>query len=362
MKKFLAIALVMVLALSMLTACGGDSKPSGDTRTVTTRTVTDMTGYDVVLPQEIETVINLWHANNQMVLLLGGADKLIGTTSVIKGLPWYAYVYPRIAEVPPFVLQTSTGGFNTEEILAANPDLVITSSKDDAEIMRNAGITSAVVTFRDFDGLKETVRVTAKLLGGDAEDRANDFLTYFDANLAMLQDRLSDLSEEDKPKVYQIRSEDPLQTDGRISICTQWLEAGGGINAIAHVTDDNQATITFEEVLAADPDIIIVAVQNAVGAQNAQPIIDHIKNDPAWANVKAVKEGRLYANPVGTFLWARYSCEEALQVLWTAKLLHPDRFEDLDMVKEVQDFYKRFYNFDMSTKDAELMLAGFGPE
>ena len=42
-----------------------------------TRRIVDMGGTEVILPEDVKTVIDLWHANNQVVFLLGGADKLI---------------------------------------------------------------------------------------------------------------------------------------------------------------------------------------------------------------------------------------------------------------------------------------------
>jgi iron complex transport system substrate-binding protein len=327
----------------------------------TTRTITDMGGTAVELPGTVTKVINLWHANNQMVLLLGGADTLIGTTSVIKGLPWFARIYPRISEVKPYVLQSGAGGYNTEEILMARPDVVIVSGPQDAEILRNVGITAVMVTFRDFDGLRKTVITTADILGGNAPAKAQEYLRYLDNNIKRVQDRVSSLKESEKLKVYEIRGTNPLDTDGRISICTEWLGVAGGINAIAGATDENQATVTMEAVLQANPDVIIVGVQNAAGANGSTAIIERVKTDRAWSTIPAVKNNRIYANPVGTFLWARYSCEEALQVLWVGKTLYPDRFQDIDMVKEVQGFYKQFYNYDMSVAEAELMLAGQDP-
>ena len=127
-----------------------------------TRRIVDMGGTEVILPKDVKTVIDLWHANNQVVLLLGGADKLVGTTSIIKELPWFAQVYPRIGEIKPYAISSGSGNFNTEEVLKANADVVITSSAKDAEVLRNAGVTTVLVTFRDFEGLKETVRVTAR--------------------------------------------------------------------------------------------------------------------------------------------------------------------------------------------------------
>ena len=378
MKKFIKITslLLFLCMIFALTACSTPNQPvdppapPASSEPVTpvelespatplssgTRIVTDMSGQDVEVPQEVRAIINLWHANNQVVLLLGGADKLVGTTQMIKDLPWFSHVYPRIADVQAYALQSGSGNFNTEEILAADPDVVITSSADDAGVLRNAGITTVMTMFYDFDGLKECVRVTAQTLGGDAPARAEEFCAYFDGNLKLLSDRLSSLSDDEKIKVYEIRSQNPLQTDGKISICTQWVEAAGGVNVAAQMTDDNSSEVVLEEIIAADPEVIIVATQNA------QPVIDQIKNDPAWSSIKAIQEDRIYANPVGTFLWSRYSCEEALQVLWMAKTLHPDKFTDLDMVQTVRDFYKQFYDFDMTEENAELMLQGLDPQ
>lgn len=321
-----------------------------------TRRIVDMGGTEVILPEDVKTVIDLWHANNQVVLLLGGADKLVGTTSIIKELPWFAQVYPRIKEIKPYAISSGSGNFNTEEVLKANADVVITSNAKDAEVLRNAGITTVLVTFRDFKGLKETVRVTAQALGGGAEERAEAFIRYFDGNLGLIGERLAGLKDSDRPKVYQIRSANPLETDGRISICTEWIEAAGGVNAIAHITDKNQGSVTMEELLNADPDVIIVA------SRNAELIIEQIRKAPEWSALRAVREGRIYPNPVGTFLWSRYSCEEALQVLWVAQLLHPDKFEDVDMNAEVRKFYKTFYDYDMTEDEARRMLAGLDPQ
>jgi iron complex transport system substrate-binding protein len=204
MKKIRA--LIFLLTLFSLLASSGISYAAE------TRKITDMGGTEVTLPAEVNKIIDLWHANNQVVLLLGGADKLIGTTEVIKTLPWYAKVYPRIADVKQFT-GASASGFNNEEILAAKPDVVIASTPKDAETLRNAGINAVFVTFRDFDGLKETVRVTAKVLGGSAEGRAEKFIEYFDGNLKLLNERVGGIPASERPKVYEVRSTNPLDTD-----------------------------------------------------------------------------------------------------------------------------------------------------
>ena len=51
-----------------------------------------------------------------------------------------------------------------------------------------------------------------------------------------------------------------------------------------------------------------------IGGADAQKGVDAIKADAAWADVPAVKNGKIIKNPVGTFNWDRYSAEEALQI------------------------------------------------
>ena len=61
---------------------------------------------------------------------------------------------------------------------------------------------------------------------------------------------------------------------------------------------------------------------------------------------------------MGTFLWDRYSAEEALQVLWAAKILHPQEMKNVNMVSEVQKFYQKYYQYNLKAKQTKKILAG----
>ena len=93
----------------------------------------------------------------------------------------------------------------------------------------------------------------------------------------------------------------------------------------------------------------------------SQAAIEKIKSDPSWQSISAVKNNRIYANPTGTFPWDRYSAEEALQILWAAQLFHPERFSDVDMVTKTQDFYQKYYNYNLSKENAQQILKGLPP-
>lgn len=116
----------------------------------------------------------------------------------------------------------------------------------------------------------------------------------------------------------------------------------------------NRIEITEEEIIGANPDVIIIG-------SGTPDQVEALKADSAWTGVKAVQDGAVYANPSGVFPWDRYSGEEALQVLWAAKALNPDTFSDIDMVKEVKKFHDLFHGFDMTDDQAQMMLAGEKP-
>ena len=51
-----------------------------------TRQVTDAAGRIVTLPLNVNRIADPWHANNAMVLMLGGADKIVATTVQAQAL------------------------------------------------------------------------------------------------------------------------------------------------------------------------------------------------------------------------------------------------------------------------------------
>ena len=111
-------------------------------------------------------------------------------------------------------------------------------------------------------------------------------------------------------------------------------------------------TVNAEDIVKANPNVIIVGQTTTANARKL------LKADSTLSQLKAVKDNKVYGNPQGTFPWDRYSTEEALQILWAAQKLHPDQFKNLDMVKKTKSFYKTYYNYDLTTKQAKQILAG----
>ena len=319
-----------------------------------TQTITDLKGATVEVPTEINKIVDLWHAHNQVILMLGAGDKLVGTTEVFKKRPWANVVYPRLADVEALVVGTGAGEVNYEEALSLQPDVVFASDDNVTETARKQGLTTVNVAFQDYDGLRGDVNLTAQVLGGDAIDIAAEWESLLNANIDLVAERMKDVKDEDKVKVLHIANAETFtKVDGINCIVDEWIKLAGGVNALK--SEGNLIDVTMEEIVEADPDVIIIGVGAAEAVKN-------LLADEAWSGITAVKNGAVYANPNGVFAWDRYSGEEALQVLWVAKQLNPDKFEDIDMVQQTKDFYMQFYGFELTDEQANLILTGANPQ
>ena len=142
MKRIVVLLLALFTTICMLVGCGTENASQGNTSS--TRVITDIDGTEVTIPKDIKQVADLWHANNQVVLMLGGADTLVSTTKNVQGLPWFVKVYPRIKEIPAPVKGTDV---QMEEIQKLNPQVVLASNKNQIEMARKAGLPAVTCEF-----------------------------------------------------------------------------------------------------------------------------------------------------------------------------------------------------------------------
>lgn len=348
MKKFRKV----ILGLGFLTLFGFIALTAQPTQAASTKTVTDMSGQKVKVPKKVKKVADLWHASNQVVLLLGGQKKLVATTPMIQKQPWFAAVYPNISKV--------TAPYNgidlqVEELVKVKPNVVLASDEATLEKAKSARIPAVDTMYQDFDGLKRSVTLTADVLGGQAPKVAKTYNKELSQNIRYVKKQVKVKKTAKQPKVLHIVStSDLLKVDGTKSIVDEWIQAAGGQNAIH--AKGNMITTTMEEVTKSNPDVIIIGQTTTKAARAA------LEKDERFAQLKAVKHHKVYGNPTGTFAWDRYSAEEALQVLWVAKLLHPKDMKHVDMNKKTRQFYQKYYDYDLTKAQAKLILAGKNPK
>lgn len=75
-----------------------------------------------------------------------------------------------------------------------------------------------------------------------------------------------------------------------------------------------------------------------------------------WSQISAVKNHRVYKIPLGVYAWSPPNAERALLLKWAAKRNLPEKFKDIDMSELVTDFYKEFFQYDLSQAEIEKIL------
>lgn len=291
-------------------------------------------------------IADLWYAHNATVIMLGAADAVAVTVDSPSAQPWMYRMAPALRRAELVVANPA----NAEALLAAKVDLAFVAQPAEAERLRQLGVPavspgSAV----DLASFREGVRRTAAALGTPtARSRAKAYDAYLDGVLARLRRGLDGVSEEARPRVLHLGSLTPLRADGGGTLIDDWITLAGGRNAARELHGTLQP-ISAEQIARWNPDIIIVGGQDELPDQ-----------DPA-ATVPALKGRRFVRNPSGVYQWDRHGPEFALQLLWAARLLHPDRFAGLDMARETDAFYRRFFGYALTADETGRILGARPP-
>jgi len=315
------------------------------------RTVTDDVGNTVTVPQQARRIADGWYAHHSLLMTLGAGDRIVATVNHASDRPWMFKIQPSLHQA----LAVHGRTFNSEALLAAKVDAVFVPAQDaDADAYRRVGLPTLVMRFDDFPSLQRSLLTTAEVVGTpQARQRALAYNAYLNQQIAAIQAKTAGLKESQRPRVLHIQSLHPLKVDGRNTLIDTWIRLAGGRNAAAEV-DGNMKEISPESVLFWQPDIIIIGAGAGTLADSDYAAL--------FASLRAVKQHQVWQNPAGVFPWDRYGTEAALQIQWAAKLLHPQRFPQLDMVKTTRDFYQRFFDYPLNADEAQRILQAKSPD
>ncbi len=355
MKKSLRCMFITIFAvIFLLVGCSSsETSKKTDDKNQQTKTITDAAGKKVTIPSNIKKIGDSWQAHNEVLCILGGGDKIVSTILTAKGRPWLYKVNPQMNNA---VTSFTADSVNSEELVKAKPDIVFMPLNDkSANKVSDLGIPVVQLNFTDFKSLKECVKLTGDILGEDGKKKADAYISYLDTKLNNITSITSKIPKDQRPKVLHVTSLSPLTVDGSNTIISAWIDTAGGVNAAAEVKGNNKQ-VSMEQILKWNPDIIILSSNTLMKLNNGKKNIDNLLNDPSWQKVNAVKTSKVYFNPDGAFYWDRYSAEEALQIQWAAKTIHPDKFSSIDIIKETRNFYKTFLNYDLSEEEANKII------
>ena len=163
------------------------------------------------------------------------------------------------------------------------------------------------------------------------EDKAGELAKYCKNTLEDIEKNSANITDDMKVNIYYAEGPSGLETEPAGSWHAQVIDMVGG-NNVAQVEvkgDKGKSEVSIEQLLLWNPDIIISWDDERGGYYSG------ILEDPAWKDIKAVKEGEVYEIPNKPFNWFDRppSVNRILGLKWMGNLLYPEIY-DYDMRKK----------------------------
>ena len=377
-KKLMAMMMCLTLTVGTFAGCAGrETKEAEDSKTEEmsdkdseqevskdTITITDHADREVEVPAEINRIVvaDIYPMASVLTVFLGSAKKLVGIDPVCMS----AAESGLLGELFPEILDADTSfmngaDLNVESLLALEPDVVFCSAGNSELIstLENAQIPAVGISPSkwDYDILETYDQWTALLsqMFPENSNKSEEISAYSKEVYEQVQEMVKDIPQEEKKKVLFLFQYDDQQmvTSGKHFFGQFWCDAVGALNAAEEIEVDNSnAVINMEQVYQWNPDVIIIT--NFTPTQPEDLYHNAVGGDD-WSTVKAVQDKQVYKMPLGTYRSYTPSADTPVTLYWMAKTVYPDLFPDLDITKEVKDYYQDLYQVSLTDDQIERM-------
>jgi iron complex transport system substrate-binding protein len=258
---------IIALAFAALfgAACGTErAAPGADV-------VVDDFGDTVRFDTPAARIVSLNPVTTELLFALNAGDRLVGRTS------WD--LYPAAARDVP---DLGNGmGPNVEAVLGQKPDLVVlyatASNRTAATQLRRAGVMTVSIRTDLIADLARVTPILARLVGDSVLGAL--VVDTVNASLAEVRARADTAR---GPAAFWHVWDQPLMTIGGGSFLSELLTVAGARNSFGDAASPSPQ-VSLEEVARRDPDVILAGPLAAA----------KIRSTPAWASIRAVREGRV---------------------------------------------------------------------
>jgi iron complex transport system substrate-binding protein len=293
--------LVALLSIALvLTACTAGWPPTE------VDYVFDDLGRLVAINGTPQRIVSLAPSNTEILFALGLGDKMVGVTD------WCDY--PPEAQDKEKVGSYDTP--DTEKIVALTPDLILVAYGTTMDVINNLvglGLTVFGIKSTDLDDVLNDIKRVGEIT--DKEVEAQALTSEMAVGIQAVTDQAEEL--EQRPRVFYIvwgGEGSALWTAGSGTFIHELIEKGGGVNICQNIT--GYATVSIEEVIARNPEVIITSELSYDWAWNATEL----------ASTNASQSGRIYTCDDNLVQRPGPRLIDGLE--WFAYFIHPEIFEE----------------------------------
>ncbi len=285
-------------------------------------------------------------------------------------LPWSSVIYAidgtseRMVSINPGAMTAYTGLFfskldsaygkidtsnigldfsvNMEEMinLGVQAMVIWDYQPDEAEQLKALGIVPVMVKNETIEDLQASFTAMGQMLG--KEERAQRFNDLYTEAYQYLKSFAGEVEAASKPKVLYLRNKQ-LKLQGSNMFIEEALTLAGADNFAAGLS-----SLTMEEILKVDPDIILLSNFDPFTPDD---LYTNSIEGQDWSGVSAVLNRRVYKTPVGIYRWDAPGVETPLMMKWLARLIQPDVFAEIDMRHELCAYFEELFDYSLTDED-----------
>ena len=342
-----AIAIIAIISIVMYANYQSSSFNGGQ--------ITDMAGRSVSVPADINKTYSTAGSVTILLYMLA-PDTMIGWNS-LNGTQ--NYMPAKYKELP--VLGGGQGqGQQTssyETILKKDPDLIFTGHSWGNDTINNIQQKYGSIPVVDIEGdnnltnIVPAIKFMGTVLG--KQDQSNELIGFYNNIMNQVNSTVATIPDAQKKKVYYARSADGLTTFAPDSPQTQLINICGGKSVVQSPVASGGMSVSLELVLEWNPDVIITS---------SPEFYKNVYSDKSWQSINAVKNKQVYLTPQDPFNWFESppGANTIIGIAWTAKVLYPDKFANLDMNNITKEFYSKFYHYNLTSNEVSSMLSSSG--
>jgi iron complex transport system substrate-binding protein len=344
----------------LFTACFGKSGKSQVVKTAERENiaVTDQNNMTVNVPQGMTRVVMTALPLPSIYALTGAPIDYIvgmhpGSSSAIENSVMAA-MYPDLIGIPSNFIEGQD--INVEELLKLSPDAVIYWAEytNQYNVMSAAGIPAVGVKTQGGGDAITTMESWLKIMAlmFSVSGNADRVIQYGRDIQREIAEKTGPIPDSQKPKTLMLygHNAQEISAGSTGEYGGFWVESTGGVNVAREIRGNPK--VNMEQIYEWDPDIIVITTFS-------QTMPDDLYNNTVpgqdWSHVKAIKERKVFKEPLGVYRWYPPSGDAPLMVKWMAQIQHPDLFT-YDMREEVKKYYKEFYDYTLTDDQADGIL------
>ena len=295
---------VILSILSLLASLAGGCKPSFQPGTFT-----DDAGRPVNITAAPARIVSHVPSITETLFALGLGDKVVGRSD-------YDDYPPEAAE------KTSVGNYfnpSIETIASLNPDIVLTDGhSDNIKQLDTLHINYMVIDPKNLDDVYKDIDLIGRVAG--VEEKASALIQSMKDTVTGVQNKVKGAAK--VRAIYLIDATDLNNpwTAGAGSFVDAMISMAGGENIAASVPS-SYAQLSVEQIIALDPEVIILPGQHGTAFTAPQALKDH----PGWQKTTAVKNNRMVI--VNSDLIDRSGPRIVQGLEEIAQTIHPELFK-----------------------------------